>query len=116
MQNKISNSGIRFVSFIGGRRDAPAVFLSPVVAMMAMTFYQGAICQKSLIIFLSSGKYSYTSILFARVDYSSYLCSAFRIVGSGRPTHERKMPTVSTAMCDEREPGKRAAFLLPLFT
>ena len=36
-------------------------------------------------------------------------------MGNGRPTHERKEPTVSTAMCNEREPGERAAFLLPLF-
>ena len=73
------------------------------------------ICQKSLTLFLSSRKCSYTSILFAGIEYYAYLCRAFRIRGNGRPTSERKMPTVSTAMCDERESGKRAALLLPLF-
>ena len=53
--------------------------------------------------------------MFAGVEDSSYLCSAFRIRGNGRPTSERKEPTVSTAMCDERETGKRAALLLPLY-
>ena len=53
--------------------------------------------------------------MFGDVELSSYLCRAFRIVGNGRPTHERKEPTVSTAMCDERESGKRAALLLPLY-
>ena len=73
------------------------------------------ICQKSLTIFISSINCLCTSILFASVEDSSYLCSAFRIRGNGRPTSERKKPTVSTAMCDERESGKRAALLLPLF-
>lgn len=83
--------------------------------MMAMAIYQYAVCQKSFTFFLSSTKCPYTSILFGNVEYLSYLCIAFRIVGNGRPTHERKEPTVSTAMCDERESGERAAFLLPSF-
>ncbi len=103
------------MSVFGGRRDAPAAFYCHVVAMMAMTFYLGAVCKKSLTIFISSINFLCTSILFGSVDYSSYLCIAFRIVGNGRPTHERKEPTVSTAMCDGRESGERAAFLLPLF-